>query len=129
MKKRFLSAMVLTVLVAAPVQAINHKYAEQLTRSGCTQDNDQVTCDSSKSKEWNRTHTYHPPAPKKLQPAPQSLQREAASINGMQKPAAEAFLSQHGWKKDSGSKYVWFKGSHNLDYTMKDGYVDVVTVR
>ncbi|MCZ7838777.1 hypothetical protein MXF13_12600 [Leclercia adecarboxylata] len=53
MKKMILSTLVLAVIAAAPVHAINAKYREQLERSGCTQMNAGSTCDINKTPAQN----------------------------------------------------------------------------
>ncbi|KEP91794.1 hypothetical protein [Aeromonas caviae] len=45
--------LTLTLLGSAQVHAINHKYAEQLERSGCTQVSELNGCDINKSKAEN----------------------------------------------------------------------------
>ncbi|MFQ2769479.1 hypothetical protein ACK3Y4_01805 [Aeromonas caviae] len=45
--------LTLTLLGSAQVHAINHKYAEQLERSGCTQVTEAQGCDIHKSKAEN----------------------------------------------------------------------------
>ena len=45
--------LTLTLLGSAQVHAINHKYAEQLERSGCTQVSELSGCDINKSKAEN----------------------------------------------------------------------------
>lgn len=129
MRKTILAALALAAISSAPAHAISAGYRAQLERSGCNQDNDQLTCDSSKSKAWNQKHTYTPPAAKKRPPVSKYVIAELTEINGMQMPAAESYLRAHGWTKMSRSKYVWEKGDNNMDYTLKGGYVDKINVR
>lgn len=129
MKKLILAALAVSVMASVPAHAISEGYRKQLERSGCNQDNDQVTCDSTKSKAWNQTHTYTPPAPQKREPVSKYVIAELMGIKGMTMPAAEKYLTAHGWTKMARSKYVWEKGGNNMDYTLKNGHVDNISVR
>lgn len=128
-KKLMISTLVLATTTAAPAYAINHKYAQQLDFSGCTQVNAGVTCDVNKSKAWNQKHTYHAPTPKPLAPVSKYIVAEANGIKSMTMPQAEKYLTTYGWTKMSGSKYVWEKGNNNMDYVLTNGIVSSVTVR
>ncbi|WP_235712444.1 hypothetical protein [Aeromonas caviae] len=55
--------LTLTLLGSAQVHAINHKYAEQLERSGCTQVTEAQGCDIHKSKAENAKAGFGTAAP------------------------------------------------------------------
>jgi hypothetical protein len=62
MKKRWMFAASLGLLVHAPAYAIDAKYAAKLERSGCTQISELQGCDLNKTREENAKAGFGPGA-------------------------------------------------------------------
>lgn len=123
MKKIMMSVLTLATIAAAPAQAINAKYREQLIRSGCTEMNAGISCDIHKTKAQNARPSSKT-ATKPTQTTSQHYEqivREVETIMGMKHIEAEAYLVEKGWRQRPNGD--WKKAGHEMRTVEEKGVV------
>lgn len=108
MKKRMISALILTLLASAPALAISAGYRAQLERSGCTMENDGKTCDIHKTKAQNRAMQLSAStfATEDILGLPPSEVSTMLQVAGFSEVSPDAWINGNG----KSIAIIWIKG-------------------